>query len=222
MAILTEHGNSFNRLEFHYNPTTITFSRAVRYNRSPKQANDPPVQFTGAGPTSMTVTVFLDAVGKRSPSGVQPEIDQLVAWTTVPDPSNPGEGPPKLVFTWGMLSINGEKTLVGYLEQLQVTCEMFSRNGCPTRATAQITLSSAAEEPKGTNPTSGAERSRRRHLLHREETLHSLAWATYQDASAWRAIAELNDIDDPTRLTPGRELLLPDRVELTRRSSWPR
>jgi nucleoid-associated protein YgaU len=214
VAVLTEQENPSSRLEFHFNPTTVSFSRAVTYNRQPKQANDPPVQFTGAGPTSLTLQILLDAVGKGRPSGVQPEIDRLVSWTTVPDVTKPGKGPPRLVFTWGVLSINNEKTIVGHLEQLKVTCEMFDPSGCPLRATVDLTLKSAAEEPKGTNPTSGAERSRHRHVLRREETLHSLAYATFGDAGTWRAIAELNDIDDPLRLQPGREILLPDASEL--------
>ena len=51
-------------------------------------------------------------------------------------------------------------------------------------------------------------------MLRREESLHSVAHSTFGDAGAWRAIAELNGIDDPTRLRPGRELLLPDVSEL--------
>ncbi|WP_028048508.1 LysM peptidoglycan-binding domain-containing protein [Cellulomonas sp. URHD0024] len=216
MAVLAEQDNPGKRLEFHFNPTTISFSRAVTWNRSPKKTTDPPVQFTGAGPTSITVQIFLDAVGKDRPKGVQPEIDQLLGWTTVPDVTKPSSGPPPLVFAWGVLSVSTEKSFVGYLESLKVTVEMFDRNGCPLRATADVALKSAAQEPKGTNPTSGAERSRRRHTLRSGQTLHSVAYDHYGDPGAWRAIAELNGIDNPMRLGPGRELLLPDVSELAR------
>jgi nucleoid-associated protein YgaU len=214
-AVLAEQADTSKQLVFHFNPTTVSFTRAVAFNRTPKQgSNDPPVQFTGAGPTSMSLQILLDAVGTGRTAGVQPEIDLLVSWTTVPDVTKPGEGPPRLVFTWGVLTINKEKTLVGYLEQLKVTCELFDRQGCPLRATVDLTLKSAAQEPKGTNPSSGSERSRRQHVLRREETLHSLAFDTFGDPGAWRAIADLNGVDDPTRVRPGRELLLPDVSEL--------
>jgi nucleoid-associated protein YgaU len=36
-----------------------------------------------------------------------------------------------------------------------------------------------------------------------------MAWGEYGDATAWRTIAEANEIDDPMRLTPGAELLIP-------------
>lgn len=212
-AVLAERDDPSKTLRFHFNPTTVSFTRAVQYNRQPKQANDPPVQFTGAGPTSMTLQVFLDAVGQDKPQGVQPEIDQLVAWTTVPDVTEPGAGPAVLVFTWGELSVNKEKTLTGNISQLKVAIELFDRDGRPLRAMVDLTLVSAAEEPKGTNPTSGTERSRRRHVLRRGESLQTVAWSRLGDPGAWRAVAELNGIDDPTRLRTGAELLLPDAVE---------
>jgi nucleoid-associated protein YgaU len=44
--------------------------------------------------------------------------------------------------------------------------------------------------------------------------LQSLAWREYGDSAAWRAIAEANGIDDPTRLTNGVELVLPAAEEV--------
>ncbi|NEE52104.1 LysM peptidoglycan-binding domain-containing protein, partial [Streptomyces sp. SID8455] len=35
------------------------------------------------------------------------------------------------------------------------------------------------------------------------------AWREYGDATAWRTIADANNIDDPMRLIPGSELLVP-------------
>ena len=213
LAVLAEEADPSRKLTFHFNPTTISFSRQVQYNRQPRQANDPPVQFTGAGPTTLTLQVFLDAAGRREPPSVQPEIDLLVSWTTVPDVTNPGDGPPKITFTWGHLAVDGEQTLTGNVSQLKVTVERFDREGRPLRAVVDLTLVSAKTEPKGTNPTSGAERSRRRHVLRAGETLASVAWSRLGDPGAWRAVAELNGVDDPTRLRVGRELLLPDAPE---------
>lgn len=214
MAVLAEKDDPSQRLTFHYNPTTISFSRSVTYQRDPKQATDPDVQFTGAGPTQLTVQLLLDAVGRRDRSDVQAEIDRLASWTTVPDPSRPAGGPKRLLFTWGSLRFNGEHTLEGFLEALKVTIELFDREGRPLRATVDLTLKSAHAEPKGTNPTSGSDRPRRRHVLRGAETLHAVAFRTYGDPGAWRQVAELNGVDDPARLRPGVELLLPDVTEL--------
>jgi nucleoid-associated protein YgaU len=225
-AVLAERDKPANKLEFRFNPTTISFTRAVTWNRTPKKKTDPPVQFTGAGPTAITLQILLDAIVAAPhakgapptprPKGVQPEIDRLLGWTTVPDVDKASSGPPALVFAWGVLSISTESSFVCYLESLKVTIEMFDRDGRPLRATVDVALKSAAKEPKGTNPTSGTERSRRRHTLRSGQTLHSVAYDHYGDPGAWRAIAELNGIDNPMRLGPGRELLLPDVSELAR------
>jgi nucleoid-associated protein YgaU len=41
------------------------------------------------------------------------------------------------------------------------------------------------------------------------DSLALLAWREYGDATAWRAIAEANGIDDPMALVPGTELVVP-------------
>lgn len=213
-ATLSEVDRPANALSFQFNPTTVSFTRPVQYNRTKKQASDPPVQFTGAGPTTLTLQILLDAKRRSTPAeSVQKELDLLSSWTTVPDVKKPGKGPPLVGFTWGELKFGGLNSLVGNISSLKITVEMFEIDGKPLRALVDLTLVSAHEEPAGTNPTSGAERSRIRHVLRRGETLQSVAWSRLDDVGAWRAIAELNGIDDPTRLTVGRELLLPDEHE---------
>jgi hypothetical protein len=127
---------------------------------------------------------------------------------------NNNDQPPKLQFTWGKLKINGMTAFVGYLTSIDVTYTMFGRDGTPLRADVTLSMLAAEEGPTGTNPTSGAEQSDRRHVLRRGETIQTVAYAVYGDAAAWRDIAEANNIDDPFRVPLGYELLLPDRSEL--------
>lgn len=220
-ARIHEEKKPSNAIVFTFNPSQISFSRAVKYNRDPKEAHgDPPAQFTGTDATTLTLALLLDAVGAADTSVVQSQIDQLVAWTTVPpDAQTTAASPPRVVFSWGRLAISGGPTFVGFLEQLKVTIEMFERDGTPLRATVNLSLKSDVGPPGGTNPTSGAERSRRRRVLERGQTLQWLAYDEFGDPAAWRAVAELNGIDDPTRVRPGVEVLLPDRSELVGRPS---
>jgi nucleoid-associated protein YgaU len=218
-ATLHEAETPSKKLEFGFNPTQVAYSRSVKFNRqaTPNSTSkaDPPAQFTGTDPTSLQLTLLIDAMTVENGS-IQPQLDQLVEWTTVPE-DTPTASPPQLVFNWGSLKIGGQSAFVGFLEQLKVTIEMFARDGTPLRASVSLTLKSGALAPAGTNPTSGAEKSRKRRVLQRGQSLQSLAYSEYRDASAWRAIAELNGIDDPTRLRPGQEILLPDRRELVAR-----
>jgi nucleoid-associated protein YgaU len=45
------------------------------------------------------------------------------------------------------------------------------------------------------------------------DSLAGLAYEEYGDPNFWRAIAEINGIDDPMRVTPGRHLFIPSATE---------
>jgi len=91
---------------------------------------------------------------------------------------------------------------------------LFRRDGTPLRAEVDLKLSAAPQEPKAQNPTSGARSAQRVRRLARGDSLQSIAFQEYGDASLWRGIATVNGIDDPLRLVPGRELRLPSTTEL--------
>lgn len=218
-AFLVEKHNPLARVDFHFNPSTISFSKSARYGRNPNQSSgaDPTVQYHGTDATELKLQILLDAVEDQPLGSVQREVERLLSWTNVPasKKNEPGASPPELRFTWGALKINKAHTFVGHLEQVDVTYEMFARDGRPLRAAVSLTLKSKSEEPALQNPTSGAERSRRSHVLRRGETLQSVAYLFFGTAAAWRMIAAMNGIDDPFRIRPGRELLLPDSTELS-------
>jgi nucleoid-associated protein YgaU len=240
-AFLQEKANPMSRVKFHFNPTTISFSKSAKYDRTSNQdgSADPNAQYLGPDSTELKLQILLDAVeelpGSRT---VLPEVEKLLGWL---GPNGSGAGaaglagmaaaalgggsggggssggnaasPPELKFVWGKLKINGQQAFVGHLDHVDVKYELFHRDGTPLRAMVDLTLKSTSERPKGTNPTSGVERSSRRHVLRRGESIQSVAYAVYGDAAAWRSIAAANDIDDPLRVQPGRELLLPDGAE---------
>jgi nucleoid-associated protein YgaU len=216
-AFLQEVRNPLSRVDFHFNPTTISFSRQAEFRREPTQGGggDPPAQFRGTQATQLRLQILLDAVEKQPAGSVLSEVERLLRWTGPDD--DPGEhapSPPELQFTWGQLTINGAHTFRGHLKQVDVTYELFARDGRPIRASVSLTLESTATPPGRTNPTSGSDRSRRSHLLRSGEGLQSVAFAVYGDAARWRDIARANGIDNPLRVPAGRELLLPDPTEL--------
>jgi nucleoid-associated protein YgaU len=93
---------------------------------------------------------------------------------------------------------------------VSVRDSLFDPSGVPLRATATVTLEEVpTDTPARQNPTSGTDRVHRSHLVIEGDSLASIAYQHYQDASLWRAIAESNDIDDPMELRPGRQLLIP-------------
>lgn len=95
------------------------------------------------------------------------------------------------------------------LKEVTVTFQRFDKNGDPTRAKIDLKLELYVPPPKGTNPTSFSPAGGRVHMTSAGDNLQGIAQGTYADPSAWRAIAEANDIDDPLRLRNGRTLFLP-------------
>jgi hypothetical protein len=216
-AYLCEVDAPSKRVDFHFNPTTIQFEKRADFRREPSQAatDAPPVQFRGTQSTDLNLNLLLDAVEKPGAS-VVPEVEQLLNWTTPASETTdtPSPSPPKLLFNWGKLKIGTTDKFVGHLERVNVHYLLFAGDGTPIRAEVGLTLKSVPQEPGPGNPTSGGRHPYRTHQLSRGETLQSVAWSALGDPSLWRALALTNEIDDPLRLPPGRELLLPAVAEL--------
>ena len=195
-------------LKFQYNPEQFTLSKSTIWSRQKVSLNasTPPPSYRSTGPRSVTMDVFFDRYSE--PRGdVSDDVETLFTWTK-PCPMPDGRfSPPVLKFEWGASDVMPE--FKGFLSNVSASYTMFRRDGTPVRANCSITIEEIPEEAEGTNPTSGSKKSLRRHVLIEGESLHSIAWAEYGQASYWRALAEFNAIDDPTRVPAGAEILLP-------------
>jgi nucleoid-associated protein YgaU len=118
--------------------------------------------------------------------------------------------PPWVVFRWGGLTGS-----LAYVSQVQAKYTLFTASGVPIRATCQVTLEELSGQAPKQNPTSGGLVPHRVHEVVVGDTLAAVAYAEYGVPALWRAIAEVNGIDDPMRLPPGLRLLLPPLEELT-------
>jgi hypothetical protein len=98
----------------------------------------------------------------------------------------------------------------GVLESLTVTYTMFDPDGIPLRAKLQVTLKEyrPVEIQLAESPTSSPDFDKT-YTVRGFEWLSDVSQKTYRDASAWRAIAEANDIDDPRSLPAGSVLRIP-------------
>jgi nucleoid-associated protein YgaU len=82
-------------------------------------------------------------------------------------------------------------------------------DGTPVRATLSCTFQHA--------PTAQERRARelhsadvaRKRVVRRGDTLSSIAYEEYNDASLWRPIARANGLETPGRLEPGCVLTIP-------------
>lgn len=203
-------GGSLGQLVFRFNPKEYTVAKTASWKRSDQrgaeQASVP--EFTGSGPKTLSLEVFLDVA--ESPGGdIAADVDLLFSCCAPTDKSRDSErpSPPFVVFGWGSTT-----SFPAFVKKVQARYTMFRPDGCPTRAVCDLDLEEVPSPAARQNPTSGGT-ARRTHTVVAGETLASIAYREYRDASAWRAIAARNDLDDPLRLPPGTRLLLPPAAE---------
>ncbi|MFO7664329.1 MAG: LysM peptidoglycan-binding domain-containing protein [Chloroflexota bacterium] len=112
--------------------------------------------------------------------------------------------PPRIRFIWGGLVF---KAIV---ESVQQKFNLFNPLGIPLRATLSVTFREykTLEEQIAEMNLQSADHTTSR-VVTRTDTLSGIAAEAYNDPTAWRSIAEQNDITNPRRLVPGTVLAIP-------------
>jgi len=205
-------------VECMFNPTEyrLTQTLTVNANQSTTKDGGSP-QFGGTNAMTLTMQLFFDDFG--SPMGdVTPKINTLLSWTKPTKSSKeqqpPLPRPPLVGFEWGTNSqLRG---FWGYLTNITVNYLIFSMTGTPLQAKVDVTIQGQQEQFGAQNPTSHSINSRRTRSLVDGDTLQSVATKELGKPTAWRAIAELNGIDDPQRVPPGTVLLIPTLADASK------
>lgn len=203
-------GEKIKDIDFQFNPSQVVLSKSAQWTTrmAPKFRFAAIPQFNGADPYTMQVQIFLDSSMTPSGTTVQDEVEALLSCCEVTLASIFADQPctPWVFFQWGNFST---ASFISYVQSVVATYTLFNPSGTPIRATCDLTITQIPLLTQGQNPTSGALEVSRTHRVVAGDTLASLAWREYGDATAWRAIARANDIDDPMRLQTGQELLIP-------------
>ncbi|MCS0637528.1 LysM peptidoglycan-binding domain-containing protein [Streptomyces sp. LP05-1] len=205
------------RFGFDFNPAQLSISRRAQWQvtTTPAVRDGAKPEFMGPEPREMTVEIFLDSSGEPTGNTVLKKVEALLSCceTTTKSIAADQPSPPWVVFEWGSFST---ARFVAYVSSVDASYTLFGTTGVPIRATCQMRLHEIPSLTKRQNPTSGALTAQRVHRVVAGDTLQSLAWREYGDATAWRAIAETNGIDDPAALPSGTELVMPAAEEVRR------
>ena len=205
-------GPPCGRIDFQFNPRELTLAKGAKWKREvQRKAKKSAVpQFTGADPVKTTVEMFFDATDSMDGSVVR-SVESLFACCVPTEQTRQGRNasPPWVVFHWGDLV--GTASVV---TNVQAKYTLFTPSGTPVRAVCTVTLEEISGEQPRQNPTSGALAARDVHVLVAGDTLEAVAYRAYGNPALWRSIAEANEIDDPMRLRPGTELLVPALEEI--------
>ncbi|MEC3981859.1 phage tail protein [Amycolatopsis sp. H20-H5] len=210
-------------ITFQYNPQKVSLSKTAQFRLAGMVSTETREQ-QAIDPGQLSIT--LSDLRVEGVKAVQATVSKLYEWLRVETvTSGPaagggekaGDDEPKQVVqhvkvVMGAAGIGGHRTPINYraiLKSVSTTYTRFTPAGLPNRATVSLTLQQIEPAKPGTNPTSGTRESGRAHTVTAGESLPGIAKETYGSPSAWRKIAEENDIDDPLRLRNGSSLLLP-------------
>jgi Contractile injection system tube protein/LysM domain len=199
-----------------FNPTEYTITKSNNWSFDPVQGQSlPPPEFGGGQPREISLSLLLDNSlldGRRTVKQIS---DKLFRMMEVGDGRPAGgtrSAPPFVTFRWGAVD-----TFKAVCTSLTVAYQLFEPNGDPIRANVQLQLkqaiqastASSASANRPQNPTTRAIAGHGVHTVRDGDSLPSIAYHAYGDATRWRVIAEANDVDDPLRLRRGTPLVLP-------------
>jgi nucleoid-associated protein YgaU len=198
-------------LKCYFNPTEYSVSKANTWNYKEVAGKSfAPPTFGGGQPRQMELTLLFDQTFPPYTMPVRESTAALLDAMEVPKgkaAGSPTAAPPFMTFNWGGLVFKGACT------SLTVTYKLFAVNGDPLRADVKLTLKQAEEAKPGQNPTTRALAGFGVHRVRDGDTLPSISYEAYGDATKWRLIAEANGVDNPLHLRRGTPLSLP-RLEV--------
>jgi hypothetical protein len=200
-----------------FNPTEYTITKTNTWNFKEVQGKSlPPAEFGGGNPRELSLSLLLDASLLDGSASVKDMTDKLFKMMEVGDGQPAGStraAPPYITFRWGAVD-----TFKAACTSLTVAYQLFRPNGEPIRADVKMQLKQAGEAStassgsanKGQNPTTRGHGGLGVHTVQDGDTLPSIAYRAYGDATRWRVIAESNGVDNPFHLRRGTALTLPE------------
>lgn len=175
----------------------------------------PAIQYVRGNSRSLKLELFFDTSqehreGSRVLNRAGDDVRTLTSQITGLLNHDPAlKAPPILLFSWGGLNFQC------VLESVGQRFTMFLGSGTPVRATLTVSFKEyrrlEVEVRKGLfigPPTV--------HTVVTGDHLSKVAGETWGEPEAWREIAEANNIDNPRKLDPGQQLIIPPRQSRTR------
>ena len=188
-----------------FNPTTVDIEKSVTYaEQEIPGLNSPIQQFVHGDAERLSVELLFDVYeprGPDQPDDVRVFTDRLNRLALVDGDLH---APPVVQFAWGSIAFRG------VIQQSNTTFTLFSGDGVPVRARVEVTFQeyTPPKEQLAEEPRHSADRLSV-HRIRSGDTLPGIAAHEYGEPTAWRLIADANDIVNPRDLEPGEELVIP-------------
>jgi nucleoid-associated protein YgaU len=212
LTIMTETGTTIQAM---FNPERYTVSKSLQLAEIGIPGLDAPiVQYVRGQNEKISMELFFDTTDQGM-TGAVSDVRQL----TTPiyqlmKIDQELHAPPRVKLNWGS---SGQLTSLGakdvpwlVLDSISEEYNLFSPDGIPLRAKLNVTFREAWKIDQllsVTQPHSGDRTKLYR--VTRSDTLSGIAYAQYNDPTAWRPIAEANNLANPRLLQSGMVLTIP-------------
>jgi len=184
---------SFNPEEYSINKDNNFASQAIPGLTSPL------LQFVHGNLRTLDMELFFDTF--EAQTDVR---DQTQKVTSLLQINSDLHAPPVVQVIWGSLFFRGVLSKVGQ------KFIKFLNDGRPARARLNVTFQEYIDaETQSKEANLQTADFSKYHVVHRNETLSSIAGNYYEDATLWRPIAIANGLSDPRAIYVGEELRVP-------------
>jgi hypothetical protein len=203
------------KIKCQFNPERYTVSKSVHYADIQIPGLDSPVvQFIRGQSEKLTMDLFFDTTDKGMVDNVTDVRTQTNNVFRLLKVNGDTHAPLRVKFEWGndkrVINFGTNESPWCVLESVTQEFQLFSPDGTPLRAKLTVSFREAwtVEQQLRETPRHTSDRTKLI-TVQAGQTLSQIAGNEYDDPSAWRVIAETNNLDDPANLEPGRLLTIP-------------
>ncbi len=215
-AFLTRKDNPLLIVPCLFNPKELSVEKSNQFSEVNIPGLPSPIfQFVRGNARSVSMDLFFDTY--EAGTDVRVFTDRITGWdagsmlSKLPDAAkglmdidSDLHAPPVCIFIWGAFIFQC------IIERVSKRFTMFLPEGIPVRATLNVTLKEYREVDVQVKELSlqSADLTKR-WTVTLGDSLWSIASKQYGDPADWRLIADANNIDNPRKLIPGEDLIIP-------------
>lgn len=193
-------------IECLFNPGEYTLVRNNTWTQKPvKGENVPNLEFGGGSSATLSMQLFLDTstTGGDVRDTTKKVRKLMDIDSSAKDMTSVKGRPPMVEFHWGRIW-----TFKAVITQLTEKCTLFRDDGIPIRATLDMTFLQAKDDGvyPAQNPTTMGTTGYKQWIVRDGDSIDWIAFNEYGDSNMWRYIADINGLDNPSRLRPGQRL----------------
>ena len=203
IQVLTADGDIKDEIEVHFYPTEYSLDKSNEYaNINIPGLESPLLQFVRGGLETLTMDLFFDTYEKR-----EDVRDHTKKITDLLKIDSDLHAPPILRVIWSGLNF------ICVLSKVGKKFTMFLPDGTPVRATLSVTFNEYRSELSEKETTLHSRDRTKHYILKQGDSLWLIAAKEYGDPMMWRAIAEVNKIENPRMIEVGKEIVIPPLEE---------